>query len=90
MTLIEKIRTVFPKAGEIPEGLLRDIPCFQAGYLVNGEMREWDGPRQEVFSPVRVAGDSGPEPLFIGEYPLLTETPWMRRSRPMIMAGGGR
>ena len=74
MTLIEKIRTVFPKAVDIPERLLNHIPCIQKGYLINGEIREWDGPRQEVFSPVRVAGDSGPEPFFIGEYPLLTET----------------
>jgi glyceraldehyde-3-phosphate dehydrogenase (NADP+) len=73
MTLIEKIQTIFPQSTEIPEVLLNDIPCIQTGYLVNGEIRVWDGPRQEVFSPVRVAGDRGPEPLFIGEYPLLTE-----------------
>ena len=73
MTLSEKIQTVFPQTTEIPARLLKDIPCIQTGYLVNGEIREGDGPRQEVFSPVRTAGDSGPEPLFIGEYPLLTE-----------------
>ena len=90
MTLIDKIQAVFPRTTEIPARLLNDIPCIQTGYLVNGEIREWGGPRQEVFSPVRVAGDSGPEPFFIGEYPLLTETqaPWMRRLRPTIMAGG--
>jgi glyceraldehyde-3-phosphate dehydrogenase (NADP+) len=74
MTLIDKIQAVFPRTTEIPAHLLNDIPCIQTGYLVNGEIREWGGPRQEVFSPVRVAGDSGPEPFFIGEYPLLTET----------------
>jgi glyceraldehyde-3-phosphate dehydrogenase (NADP+) len=73
MNLIGKIQVVFPRTTEIPARLLNDIPCIQTGYLVNGEIREWDGPRQEVFSPVRTAGDSGPEPFFIGEYPLLTE-----------------
>ena len=73
MTLIEKIQTVFPQTTEIPARLLNDIPCIQTGYLVNGEIREWGGPRQEVFSPVRTSSDSGPEPFFIGEYPLLTE-----------------
>jgi glyceraldehyde-3-phosphate dehydrogenase (NADP+) len=73
MPLIEKIQAVFPRTTEIPARLLNDIPCIQTGYLVNGEIQEWDGPRQEVFSPVRTAGDSGPEPFFIGEYPLLTE-----------------
>ena len=32
--------------------LLKNIPCVQVHYLVNGEMRSWDGPRQTVFSPV--------------------------------------
>ena len=73
MTLIDKIQAVFPRTTEIPAHLLNDIPCIQTGYLVNGEIREWGGPRQEVFSPVRTSSDSGPEPFFIGEYPLLTE-----------------
>jgi glyceraldehyde-3-phosphate dehydrogenase (NADP+) len=49
------------------------MPCVQTGYLVDGEIRTWDGPRQEVLSPVRVAGGTGPKPLCVGEYPLLTE-----------------
>jgi glyceraldehyde-3-phosphate dehydrogenase (NADP+) len=73
VVLIEKIQSVFPWATDIPETLLKDIPCIQTGYLVNGEIRVWDGPRQEVLSPVWVAGDTGPKPFFIGEYPLLTE-----------------
>ena len=73
MLLIEKIQSVFPRATDIPETLLNDIPCIQTGYLVSGEIRGWDGPRQEVLSPVWVAGDTGPKPFPIGEYPLLTE-----------------
>ena len=71
--LIEKIQNVFPQAADIPETLLNGIPCIQTGYLVNGEIRVWDGPRQEVLSPVWVADDTGPKPFCIGEYPLLTE-----------------
>jgi glyceraldehyde-3-phosphate dehydrogenase (NADP+) len=73
MVLIEKIQNVFPRAADIPEALLNGIPCIQSGYLVNGEIRVWEGPRQEVLSPVWVAGDTGLKPFFIGEYPLLTE-----------------
>jgi glyceraldehyde-3-phosphate dehydrogenase (NADP+) len=73
MALIEKIQNVFPRAADIPEALLNGIPCIQSGYLVNGEIRGWEGPRQEVLSPVWVAGDTGLKPFFIGEYPLLTE-----------------
>ncbi|MFZ0727504.1 MAG: NADP-dependent glyceraldehyde-3-phosphate dehydrogenase [Desulfobacterales bacterium] len=72
MMLIETIQNIFPRAGDIPQLLLKDIPCRQTGYLVNGEIRVWDGPRQEVLSPVRVADDTGPTPFFVGEYPLLT------------------
>ncbi len=73
MVLIEKIQNVFPRAADIPETLLKDIPCIQTGYLVNGEIRVWEGPRQEVLSPVWVVGSMDPKPFFIGEYPLLTE-----------------
>jgi glyceraldehyde-3-phosphate dehydrogenase (NADP+) len=73
MVLIEKIQNVFPRAADIPETLLKDIPCIQTGYLVNGEIRVWEGSRQEVLSPVWGAGDTGPKPFSIGEYPLLTE-----------------
>jgi glyceraldehyde-3-phosphate dehydrogenase (NADP+) len=73
MVLIEKIQNVFPRATDIPESLLNGIPCIQTGYLVNGEIRVWEGSRQEVLSPVWVVGDTGPKPFFIGEYPLLTE-----------------
>ncbi len=74
MTLIEKIQSIFPQAADIPGPFLKDIPCIQTGYLINGEIRDWDGPRQKVLSPVWVAGGTGPKPFLIGEYPLLTET----------------
>ena len=66
-------QNLFPRAADIPDALLKDIPCIQTGYLVNGEIRVWDGPRQEVLSPVWMANDNGPKPFSIGEYPLLTE-----------------
>ena len=50
MVLIEKIQNVFPRATDIPETLLKDIPWIQTGYLVNGEIRVWDGPRLDVLS----------------------------------------
>jgi glyceraldehyde-3-phosphate dehydrogenase (NADP+) len=74
MKLLEQIRNVFPRAADIPEALLKDIPCLQKGYLIDGEIRSWEGPRQEVLSPVRVSEDMDTKALCIGEYPLLTET----------------
>ncbi|WP_035239312.1 NADP-dependent glyceraldehyde-3-phosphate dehydrogenase [Desulfobacter vibrioformis] len=73
MLLNEKIQTTFARTGDIPESLLNNIPCIQTGYLINGDIRVWDGPCQAVFSPVWVASDADPKPFFIGEYPMLTE-----------------
>lgn len=73
MTLKEKIKNIFPLAAEIPGELLNNIPFIQKEYLMNGEIHVWEGPRQEVLSPVRVTDDTGQKPLYIGEYPLLTE-----------------
>jgi glyceraldehyde-3-phosphate dehydrogenase (NADP+) len=70
--LIKK-QNMFPQTTDIPEILLKNIPCIQTGYLIDGEIQIWDGPRQEVLSPVWVADDTGQKPFFIGEYPLLTE-----------------
>ena len=72
MTLLEKITQVFPRIGDIPKALQSPIPCIQAGYLVNGEIRFWEGPRQTVFSPVGTADENGLTPVLVGEYPLLT------------------
>ncbi len=40
-------------------------------YLVGGELRSWDGPCQEVFSPVCLDGLEGDERISIGSFPLL-------------------
>ena len=68
-----KNQNLFPRNTDIPKAYLKDIPCIQTGYLVNGEIQVWDGPRQEVLSPVWVSNDNGLKPFPIGEYPLLTE-----------------
>jgi len=44
-------------------------PLEQRHYLCDGEIREWGGPQQDVFSPVRENG----VPKRLGSYPLLTE-----------------
>jgi glyceraldehyde-3-phosphate dehydrogenase (NADP+) len=63
---------VFPQAGDIPTNIRRETPIDQHEYLLNGEMRQWMGPMQEVRSPVYLRSDSGYTPLVLGHYPLLT------------------
>lgn len=45
----------------------------QTEYLINGELRHWDGPTQEVFSPVCMAKDNIPQRIRLGQYPLLSD-----------------
>lgn len=66
-------RNMFPQPADIPDALLKDIPFVQTDYLINGEIKTWEGPRQEVLSPAWVASGPDPAPFFIGAYPLLTK-----------------
>ena len=60
----------FPQVSEIPEELRSCIPLFQSDYLVNGEIRTWNGPKKEVYSPVYFkSGDSYSNVL--GSFPLM-------------------
>ncbi len=45
----------------------------QKHYLCGGEIKEWDGPLQDVFSPICETVDGVLQPRLIGGYPLLEE-----------------
>ncbi len=63
----------FPSIDQIPAKFRLNEPVFQRDYLVNGELLSWDGPFQEVFSPVCVVDLKGnTTPFLIGQYPLMT------------------
>ena len=69
-----KIDALFPEINKIPKQFALEGPIMLDQYLVKGELRRWNGPFHEVFSPVCVRSSSGLSPLMIGSYPLLTET----------------
>ena len=73
MKLRQSIRAIFPDEEQVPEAFLFNIPTTQDQFLVNGELRHWDGPTQEVLSPVCVRTASGLLQKCIGRYPVLTE-----------------
>jgi glyceraldehyde-3-phosphate dehydrogenase (NADP+) len=62
---------LFPSFEEIPVRFGMREPAAQTEFLVDGEIREWRGPMQEVSSPVCVTGSAGSEPVLLGSYPLL-------------------
>jgi glyceraldehyde-3-phosphate dehydrogenase (NADP+) len=69
-----KINLLFPEANKIPKQFALEGPVSLDQYLVRGELRQWNGPFHEVFSPVCVQGASSLRPPTIGSYPLLTKT----------------
>jgi len=73
MTGSDKFASIFPRKSTIPAEHDLKGPINQNEYLVNGELRRWDGPMRDVFSPVYLQTDDGYIQLIIGRYPLLTE-----------------
>eukprot|EP01105_Mastigella_eilhardi_P005805 TRINITY_DN17512_c0_g1_i1.p1 TRINITY_DN17512_c0_g1~~TRINITY_DN17512_c0_g1_i1.p1 ORF type:complete len:543 (+),score=167.70 TRINITY_DN17512_c0_g1_i1:16-1644(+) len=62
------VRGIFPAAvGDVPAEYR--LPQFveQREYVVNGELKKWDGPQQDIVSPICV----GDKPTVIGSVPLL-------------------
>ncbi len=63
--------SLFPAAGNIPESWRLDAPLEQRDYLVNGELRRWDGPLATVRSPVWLKEADGERQVVLGSAPLL-------------------
>ena len=64
------LQNLFPSAGQIPKEYDLTQPIEQKEYLVNGEMRQWKGKTQDVWSPIYVKTDKGFEQKRIGSYPI--------------------
>ena len=62
---------LFPRLTDIPDAWRPDAPVEQREYLVNGELRRWDGPLAPVRSPIFLATDQGDEQVILGSTPLL-------------------
>jgi glyceraldehyde-3-phosphate dehydrogenase (NADP+) len=64
--------SLFPTEEEIPESVR--IPVInQREYLINGEIRTWNGDMQSVLSPVCIRSGDKLEQKVLGSVPLLTE-----------------
>lgn len=73
MSLKTEIDSIFPEGKNIPPDIMTDIPAPIHQYLIDGELRNWAGHMQTVFSPVWLKTSSGIEPKCIGSYPLLSQ-----------------
>ncbi len=69
----ENLRNLFPEENQIPKEFKVKFPLHQTEYLINGELRTWSGPMQEVYSPVCLKVSDKITREQMGSYPLLTE-----------------
>ncbi len=64
---------LFPADDQIPVAY-RIEPVHQREYLINGEMRQWDGPTTDVYSQIGVPDADGTiKPRLVGSFPVGTE-----------------
>ena len=68
----QQLHDLFPEASAIPEEVRLPLPIEPRTYLVGGELREWDGPSQEVRSAVCLRAGDSLEPAVLGSTPRLT------------------
>lgn len=66
----EKIKRIFPEKSELPVAINLPFPIHQTKYLINGEIHEWNGSSEEVYSPIYVQ-ENEKFNNFIGSYPLM-------------------
>lgn len=65
---------LFPAENQIPADY-RIAPIYQREYLINGEMRRWNGPVSEVYSPVCLpAADGTLQRKLVGSFPVTGPT----------------
>ncbi|MEZ4974765.1 MAG: NADP-dependent glyceraldehyde-3-phosphate dehydrogenase [Cyclobacteriaceae bacterium] len=67
------LKNIFPRKEEIPPQFAIAKPIEQREYLINGEMRTWEGKLNPVLSPVFINDGNTLTQAVIGSTPLLTE-----------------
>ncbi len=67
------LKSLFPAESDLPAEFTLNKTISQTEYLVNGELRHWEGPVQEVLSPICIKTSTGLVRKQIGSYPLLSE-----------------
>jgi glyceraldehyde-3-phosphate dehydrogenase (NADP+) len=67
----DRLAELFPRASAIPADYAAALPCESKAYLIDGELRAWSGPMQDVHSPILVRHGRELRPQRIGSCPVL-------------------
>jgi glyceraldehyde-3-phosphate dehydrogenase (NADP+) len=79
---------IFQEERAIPEKWRIDRPIEQACYLAGGRLTRWDGPMEDVVSPIWIGTPSGPVPRGIGRSPVLSAAEGLAAGRAASDAYG--
>jgi len=71
MSIERNLLAAFPEKGGIPDEYTAVIPKDYPRYLIDGELLEWDGEMQDIYSPIEINDNGEFSPLFIGRCPVL-------------------
>ena len=67
----DPLSSLYPTAADIPEQYRLNGQVEQRDYLVDGELRRWDGPLATVRSPIFLNTPEGDQQVILGSTPLL-------------------
>ncbi|MBC8173849.1 MAG: NADP-dependent glyceraldehyde-3-phosphate dehydrogenase [Chitinophagales bacterium] len=71
--IANKFDTIFPDWDAIPGSVKMNLPVHQKEYLINGELKIWEGRTQTIESPVYIKTEENDyERVVIGSHPMLT------------------
>ncbi|HOW65690.1 MAG TPA: NADP-dependent glyceraldehyde-3-phosphate dehydrogenase [Candidatus Paceibacterota bacterium] len=69
----ESLAPLFPLADAIPAAYRLDPRYYERWYLINGEVREWNGPLAEIHSPICLRDGGALRRPMIGHVPAMDE-----------------
>src|SRR5690606_17495625 len=70
--MTKAVQDIFPEDHSIPAEFRLDETIEQREYLLNGELKKWDGPLSPVVSPIYTRIDGKLKQKVLGATPLLT------------------
>ncbi len=73
MSIENKLKTLFVSEHQIPDEYRLGDFIHQKEYLLDGQMRSWEGDMHDVYSPICIEEDGSYKRKLIGSYPVCTE-----------------
>lgn len=70
MKICDEIQNIFPEEVTVPPQFRLNQPLDQRTYLLDGQLRTWEGPQQEVLSPIFVKSGAQFARPRVGSHPL--------------------